>query len=177
MIHPLLAAGIALFPAGAAGDFQFRHHFISLELPIGENGGGDYGLTALADLDRDGDLDFVLGGRFVKPARLYWFEFQAPDRWVQHLAGKDYLSDVGLAPLDVDGDGWLDLVASGVWYRNPQKPREAEFDRRAFDPDAAGAHDIVARDLDRDGRTDVVLMGDEKTKLNGVDVPTFPTFI
>jgi len=163
MIPSLLAAGIALLAAGADGGFRFRHHFIDLDLPVGEGGGGDYGLTALADLDRDGDLDFVLGGRFVKPARLYWFEFQGPDRWKQHLVGTDYLSDVGLAALDVDGDGFTDLVASGVWYRNPQKPREAEFERRAFDPGAAGAHDILVSDLDGDRRPDAVLMGDERT--------------
>src|SRR3954462_4899956 len=52
----------------------FRHHFIARDLPITTQGVGDYGLTALVDLDRDGDLDFVLGGRSAKPSQLYWFE-------------------------------------------------------------------------------------------------------
>jgi FG-GAP-like repeat len=165
----VLAALLCLGGGRAAADgFQFRHHFVSRDLPIDKGGGGDYGLTALADLDKDGDLDFVLGGKYLKPERLYWFEFQGPDRWVEHAAGTDYRSDVGLAVVDVDGDGWLDLVASGVWYRNPRRPREAPFERRVFDDAASGAHDILARDMDGDGRLDVALMGDSRTKLNGL---------
>ena len=119
---PLLGIAIASESTLLSADFQFRHHFIARELPITDKSVGDYGLTALADVDRDGDLDFILGGRPSKPSQLYWFEFQAPDRWVQHLIGTNYLSDVGLAPLDVDRDGWVDFVCSGVWYRNAGKP-------------------------------------------------------
>lgn len=65
---------------GSAADFQFRHHFIDQTLPVSDSHVGDYGLTALVDLDRDGDLDFVLGGRPSQPSQLYWFEFQKPDQ-------------------------------------------------------------------------------------------------
>jgi VCBS repeat protein len=171
--HTLLfLLSLAASPTGAA-EIKFRHHFVSRTLPIQmgpteKNGTGDYGQTALVDLDRDGDLDFVVGGRQPKPERLYWFEFEGPDRWIEHRVGADYKSDVGLAALDVDGDGWMDLVTSGVWYRNPRKPREAEFERRVFDAAAAGAHDIVVHDMDGDRRPDVVLMGDERTQLKGL---------
>jgi hypothetical protein len=161
----------------SAADFQFRHHFVDRGLPATDKLVGDYGLTALVDLDRDGDLDFVLGGRPFKPSQLYWFEFQAPDRWVRHSVGTDYLSDVGLAVLDVDRDGWPDLVCSGVWYRNPGKPREQAFERMAFDESAAGAHDVLIADIDGDGKPDVVMMGDERTKLNSLcwfSIPSDP---
>jgi len=152
-----------------AADLSFRHHFISRELPVTDSGAGSYGLTALVDVDRDGDLDFVLGGRVTRPSGLYWYEYQAADRWVRHSVGSDFLSDVGLAPLDVDRDGWIDLVCSGVWYRNPGKPREQPFERITFaDENAAGAHDILIADINGDGRPDVVMMGDERTKLNGL---------
>ncbi len=157
-----LAAKCPLYSA----DLKFRHHFVSRELPITDRSVGDYGLTALVDLDRDGDLDFVLGGRPYQPSRLYWFEFQAADHWVQHVVGTNYLSDVGLAPLDVDRDGWIDLVCSGVWYRNPGKPREQPFERIAFAEGADGAHDILIADVNGDRRPDVMMMGDERTKLN-----------
>jgi hypothetical protein len=151
-----------------AGDFQFKHHFIDLDLPVTAKGVGDYGLTALVDLDKDGDLDFICGGRPFQPSQLYWFEFQKPDRWVRHLVGTNYLSDVGLASLDVDGDGWPDLVCSGVWYRNTGHPRAEQFERIVFDPAAAGAHDILVADIDHDGKPDIVMMGDERTQLNAL---------
>jgi len=151
-----------------SAEFKFQHRFIARDLPVTERGTGDYGLTALSDLDRDGDLDFVLGGRGVKPERLYWFEFQARDKWTPHLVGTNYQSDVGLAALDVDRDRWTDLVCSGVWYRNTGKPREEEFQRFSFAPNAAGAHDILTADMDSDGRLDVVMMGDERTALNSL---------
>jgi hypothetical protein len=44
---------------------EFRHHFVTKDLPS-RNGQGDYGLTALADLDGDGDLDIARGDT--------WFE-------------------------------------------------------------------------------------------------------
>ncbi len=158
-----------------AGELSFRHHFISRELPVRDKTVGDYGLTALVDLDRDGDLDFILGGRPASPSRLYWFEFQKPDIWIQHEVGTNYLSDVGLAALDVDRDGWTDLVCSGVWYRNTGRPREQQFQRFVFDEKAAGAHDIVVADIDGDMRPDIVMMGDERTQINSLRWYTVPT--
>ncbi len=156
-------------------DFQFKHHFIDRSLPVTDKLVGDYGLTALVDLDRDGDLDFVLGGRPFSPSQLYWFEYRGPDNWVRHLVGSNYLSDVGLAALDVDRDGWPDLVCSGVWYRNPGKPRDQAFERIVFDGNAAGAHDVLIADIDGDGKPDVVMMGDERTKLNALCWSSIPT--
>jgi hypothetical protein len=162
----VIALGIVI--GITAAEPKFQHHYISRELPVTSNLTSDYGATALADLDGDGDLDFVLGGRPTQPSRLYWFEFQSADQWIQHTVGTNYMSDVGLAVLDVDGDRKVDLVCSGVWYRNPGNPRAREFDRFVFDANAAGAHDIIAADIDHDGKMDIVMMGDERTKLNGL---------
>ena len=109
----------------------------SIAIAITDKSVGDYGLTALVDVDRDGDLDFVLGGRPFQPSQLYWFEFQAPDQWAQHVIGTNYLSDVGLAPLDVDRDGWIDFVCSGVWYRNTGKPATEAVRANVFDENGA----------------------------------------
>ena len=82
--------------------------------------------------------------------------------------GTDYQSDVGLAPLDVDGDGRIDLICSGVWYRNTGKPATEPFERIVFADHAAGAHDIVAADMNGDGRKDIVIMGDKNTALDAL---------
>jgi hypothetical protein len=160
---PLLVATLV----ARAGDLKFEHHFADQTLPQ-DHLLGDYGLTALVDLDHDGDLDFVAGGRQPKPDRLYWFEYQGADQWVRHDVGTGYQSDVGLAALDVDGDGWLDLVCSGVWFRNPGNPREGKWERLEFAKDAGGAHDIVAADIDGDGKKDIVMMGDTTKPLNAL---------
>jgi hypothetical protein len=80
---------------------------------------------------------------------------------MRHVIGDESPSDVGGAALDVDADGHIDFVAGGAWYRNPEKPRERPFVRHTFDPQLAAVHDIVAGDLDGDGRADVVTMSDQ----------------
>ena len=64
----LSLATIWLGGMASGAELQFRHHFIERNLPVTDKLVGDYGLTALADLDRDGDLDFVLGGRPFNPS-------------------------------------------------------------------------------------------------------------
>jgi hypothetical protein len=98
----LILATILLGEKVSGADLQFKHHFIDRGLPVTDKLVGDYGLTALVDLDRDGDLVFVLGGRPFNPSQLYWFEYKGADNWVRHLVGTNYLSDVGLAAMDVD---------------------------------------------------------------------------
>ncbi|MCS7304355.1 MAG: VCBS repeat-containing protein [Thermoguttaceae bacterium] len=160
-----ITAAVLIFGPMQPGwaEFQFHHRYIAEDLPL-----ASVGLTALVDVDRDGRLDFVLGAAQPAPSTLYWFRFVARDRWEKHVVGTNFLSVVGLAALDVDGDGWLDFVCSGVWYRNTGKPRQEQFERIVFDPNAGGAHDIVAADIDGDGRKDIVMMGDERTRLNSL---------
>ena len=147
------AAMLAL-AAVARGEFRFAHHFIDRDLP-----GDSYGQTSLVDVDRDGDLDFITGGRDAK-RNVFWFERKAAGQWTRHVLGDNHPSDVGGTSLDVDGDGWVDHVSGGVWYRNTGRPREQSFERIVFDKDLAAVHDLVAADVDGDGRRDVVTMSD-----------------
>jgi hypothetical protein len=164
----ILAAIIhAVLHHAAAGEFTFRHHYIERDLP-----GDSYGQSALVDLDRDGDLDFVTGGKDSEKT-VYWFEFQAPDRWQRHVLGTQHPSDVGGTTLDVDGDGWPDHITGGVWYRNTGQPRTERFERVVFDKDLAAVHDLVVADLDGDKRPDIITMSD-KNNLRWYRIPAEP---
>ena len=149
-----IAAAMLVGPANG-GPFHFQHHYIDRDLP-----GASYGQTSLVDVDRDGDLDFITGGKAAGNS-VFWFEYQAPDKWLRHVLGNDHPSDVGGTAVDIDQDGWPDHVSGGVWYRNTAKPREEPFERIVFDANLAAVHDLVAVDLDRDGRIDIVTMSDK----------------
>jgi hypothetical protein len=59
LFRALFLTGFAacLGQSSPAADFQFNHHYISRDLPAKNGTVGDYGLTALVDVDRDGNLD------------------------------------------------------------------------------------------------------------------------
>jgi hypothetical protein len=146
-------APLALPPLTAAPFPEFTAHRI-------DSWGQSIGQTALADIDRDGDLDWVAGN--ASHARdgagaVCWWEFCEPDDWVRHEMGTGY-TDVGGAAADVDGDGWTDFVAGGVLLLNPRAPRTQPFGR--FEIGAIHSHDTEFADVDGDGRPDLVADSD-----------------
>ena len=145
-------------------DFQFKSHVIDTELPPAR-----YAQTALADLDNDGQLEYICGQQY---GTIYWYKMDTPDCWTRHVLGLDSPSDVGGCVLDVDGDGWIDFVAGGAWYRNSRSP-EVPFERIVFDPDLDGVHDLFTADIDGDGRLEVVSMSDQNS-LRWYKVPDDP---
>jgi hypothetical protein len=153
-------------PNVSRAELRFVHHFVDRDLP-----GTNMGQTALVDLDRDGDPDFVTG---EQRGRIFWYEYQAPDRWIRHVSGDDSPSDVGGAALDVNQDGWPDFVTGGAWYENPRTPREQRFARHVFDQALDAVHDIVLGDINGDGQTDVVTMSD-RNDVRWYAIPTNPT--
>ena len=146
--------------------FAFKLHFIDIELPPVPG----WAQTALADLDNDGKLEFILGRRF---GEIYWYKFHSPDRWSKHMLGEYSASDVGGCVMDVDEDGYLDFVTGGVWYRNSRDP-EKPFERIVFDPKLDGVHDIIAADIDGDGKQEIITMSD-RNNLRWYKIPDDPT--
>jgi hypothetical protein len=142
----------------------FVPHTVTTDLPP-----GPYAQTALVDLDRDGQLEFITGQQY---GDLFWFKYHAPDRWTRHVLGRDSPSDVGAAAIDVDGDGWIDLVTGGAWYRNPGPP-DRPFSRIVFDPELTGVHDVVPGDIDGDGRLEIITMSD-RNSLRWYKIPDDP---
>ncbi|MEX0938745.1 MAG: VCBS repeat-containing protein [Pirellulales bacterium] len=145
---------MSIAPAAAQDKRGKAPEFVLHE--IGET--GNYlGQTSLADIDRDGDLDFITGSR---GGEIQWWEYRGADDWVRHLIGDDSPTDVGGVALDVDGDGWVDQLSGAAWFRNTGKPREERFVRH--DPGTIPSHDNRVADIDGDGRQDVVAMQDSR---------------
>jgi hypothetical protein len=137
---------------------SFAHHYVVSDLP-GERDWG-YGTPALADFDRDGDLDYAFG---VRDDNIYWYETERIGEWTQHVLGPLTIRTLGGMALDVDRDGWDDVVIGGYWYRNTQNPREQIFEIYQFDSSLQREiHDIAAADINGDGFLDVVMTGDHE---------------
>jgi hypothetical protein len=105
------------------------------------------------DLDGDGDLDFFSGEG--SGGREFWFENRGAGAFIPHVVSDSNDADVGAATADVDGDGDIDRLAGSFLYRNPGDPLAGPFTAERTG-EAAGVHDLLAGDIDGDGRPDYV---------------------
>ena len=126
------------------------------------HGSGAANYLTVGDFNRDGKLDLVSGE--------YWYE--AP-QWIKHRFREidytnNYVDDLSTLPLDVDGDGYVDLVTSGwfskklAWWRNPGRTGEMWKEH----PIATGSpiEFSFLVDLDNDGKANEILpqFGDDR---------------
>jgi hypothetical protein len=175
---------------GFVAAFAQQHEVVSLFLPRDPTGyeervlyraphpvWGTSNLTA-ADLDADGDLDLLLSngdtlddGVAFKPHHgVTWLENQGAEGFRAHRIGRIYGAHAAEAG-DLDGDGDLDIVASGFLpqIELPVPPEAIRLDSVVWferDGDAwipweiESGHPrhtgVTLFDLDRDGRLDIV---------------------
>lgn len=163
-----LAAGLPLLAALPAGaEFKFAFHTLATDYP----NTGRYGQCGYADFDKDGRIDFFNGESYQTTGtpRQLWFKnngTKAGWQWYTISDGTNGYNtgNAGATPHDADGDGWVDIVTSGTWYRNPGEGKVTErWARHVFDANGANAHDIFAADFDGDGKAEIVTNPDNST--------------
>jgi len=83
----IVVTSVCLFCSLAYAKFpKFEYHQIAQI-------GGSMGQTTLVDVDKDGDLDWIVGCR---GGDIWWFEYKDADNWSRHALGLKAPTDVGV---------------------------------------------------------------------------------
>jgi hypothetical protein len=138
---------------------SWTHFDIDAVLPGSSWGTGG---PALSDYDGDGDLDVVISRRVTQSA--YWYERINDSIWIPHLMGSSpgLANTLGTTAIDMDHDGWMDVVFEGVWFKNPgilAKSPDIPWKASLI---KAGGHDAVTADVDKDGKNDLLIYDGNK---------------
>jgi hypothetical protein len=152
----LLSLGLAGAVVTRPPDVPFVKHTIDL---------GSSESAAICDINGDGKLDIVSGEN--------WYE--AP-KWTKHhfrdiYYTNNYIDDLSTVPLDVDGDGHVDLVTVGwfskkvAWWHNPGRTGGQWTEHTIDQGYPVEFAELV--DLNNDGKANEVLpeFGDLKAPL------------
>jgi len=138
---------------------SWTHYSIDPILPGSSWGTGG---PALADFDGDKDLDVAISRRNTKSA--YWYERINDSTWIQHLmgSGENLAETLGTSPIDIDHDGWKDVIYNGIWFKNPGVL--AEYPDVPWKPYLikAGGHDALTADIDFNGKNDILVYDGNK---------------
>ena len=124
------------------------------------HGDVDPDMTLFGDLNQDGRTDIV-----VASLRNDVYALLAPPDPVNgtwdfiHISHSEH-NRTGASIGDVDGDGDLDVVWGHGWLENPGNPKLPWIDHVIDNEFAYDAQSVVA-DLDKDGRSDVILASEE----------------
>ncbi len=131
---------------------KWKHFTITPSLPGSAWGTGGIGV---ADFNGDGKPDVAVSRRETQTA--YWFERKDDATWARHtIATSENLKrTLGTATLDMDMDGYIDVVFWGIWFKNPGKPLLKDTPWKAFSYDGGG-HDVIAADISEDNNIDLI---------------------
>jgi len=149
---------LILFLLGAVdltSGFSQTTEFPSFQIHKIDSIGSHMGQTDLADLDNDGDLDWIVGeAPWSETSRLWWWEYKNSNEWVRHFIGTAN-SDVGGDCFDVNGDGWVDFWGGTVLFLNQ---KDGTFSRHEVG--TVFSHDSQFGDVDGDGKIDAIANSD-----------------
>jgi polygalacturonase len=139
--------------------------------------------AVVADLDKDGTNDFVLGFRVKEPAVVCYRHTKAG--WDRYVIEKEFLTvEAGGAVWDIDGDGWPDLVFGGDsqtnkvwWWRNPGKDWSPDVSWERHTIKKTGAtqhHDQSIADFKGTGKPQLAYWNQKAKTIFVADIPANP---
>ena len=111
----------------------------------------------LADIDNDGRLEAIIGGRWYKATGDI-----VHDPWTEHFFA-DWPEDVVVKVGDINNNGRLDIVLTKTegpyrlsWFEAPPDPVSGEWKEHVIDSLINSAHSLAICDMDGDGNLDVI---------------------
>ncbi|MEX1026190.1 MAG: VCBS repeat-containing protein [Planctomycetota bacterium] len=127
-------------------------------LPTPSVGGADLGLECV-DLDGDGFLELLVSGHVShdhEPLRAFRWNGEAWERWGEGLPNDQAYFDLTLANLD--GEGVPEIIANGKFATVVLRVEGDRFVTLGQLPDTSNVSNIIAGDVDGDGRDDLVYL-------------------
>lgn len=152
------------------------------ELPTPPGSNQQTGCLIL-DADRDGHNEFVLTCRNKGPA-IVWYRPARKGWMVYTIEAESIPIEAGCACCDIDGDGYLDLVAGNdyqggdvYWWENPGPHFAPDTPWKRHVIKAGGAHqhhDQIFGDFDGDGKAELVFWNQGANRLFHAKIPADP---
>ena len=124
---------------------------------------GDPDRNRLADMNRDGRLDAVVGFEAINvPGKLAWYE-QPPGlsaQWTEHVISNEVIGPMSLDVRDMDGDGDFDVIVGEHNYKDPASARLLIFENLDGKGGQWKMHVVFQGDEHHDGAQVVDIDGD-----------------